>query len=131
MKLVRLAFGIALVAASAAFSVQAQDLPQRKEWKRADLSGAPGMEVIISVSEYKPGEAIPAHFHHGLEAAYVLEGGMVTPAGKSAVPLPVGPGLNLRDVVHGGFTIAGDKPVKIFSVHIVDKGKPLYDMSKK
>ena len=131
MKSIRLALGIALVAASAGFPVQAQDLPQRKEWKRADLSGAPGMEVIVSVSEYKPGEGIPAHFHHGLEAAYVLEGGMVQAAGKPAIAVPVGPGLNLRDVVHGGFTVAGDKPLKLFTVHIVDKGKPLYDMSKK
>lgn len=131
MKTIRLALGIALVAASAGFSVQAEDLPQRKEWKRADLSGTPNMEVIVSISEYKPGEGIPAHFHHGLEAAYVLEGGMVEAPGKPAFPLPVGPGLNLRDAVHGGFKVAGDKTIKIFSVHIVDKGKPLYDLSKK
>jgi len=32
------------------------DLPQRVEQKRADLSGAPGMEVVASIIELKPGE---------------------------------------------------------------------------
>lgn len=35
--------------------------------------------------------------------------------------------LNLRDVKHGGYKIVGDTSLKLFTVHIVDKGKPLYD----
>ena len=38
--------------------------------------------------------------------------------------------FNLRDAKHAGFKIVSDTPVKIFTVHIVDKGKPLYDYSK-
>jgi len=34
------------------------DSPQRVEQKRADLTGAPGMEVIASVAEYKPGDSL-------------------------------------------------------------------------
>lgn len=45
------------------------DSPQRVEQKRTDLSGAPGMEVIASLGEYKPGEGIDLHIHHGVEAA--------------------------------------------------------------
>ena len=45
------------------------DSPQRVEQKRADLSGAPGMEVIASTGEYKPGDSIDLHIHHGIEAA--------------------------------------------------------------
>jgi len=132
MKSLRFAFGTVLLVVSAGFSVYAQDLPQRKEWKRADLSGAPGMEVIVSVSEYKPGEGIPLHFHHGIEAAYVIEGGMVQAPGQPAIAVQTGaPGMNLRDVPHAGFTVVGDKTIKFFTVHIVDKGKPLYDMTKK
>ena len=37
----------------------------------------------------------------------------------------------LRDVQHAGFSVVGDKTLKLFTVHIVDKGKPLYDISKK
>jgi hypothetical protein len=39
--------------------------------------------------------------------------------------------MNLRDVAHGGFKVVGDKTIKLLTVHIVDKGKPLYDPVKK
>lgn len=104
------------------------DSPQRVEQKRADLSGAPGIEVIASVAEYKPGDVIGLHIHHGIEAAYVVQGGSVQLPGKDPMPLPTGATLfNLRDAKHAGFKIVGDTPVKIFTVHAVDKGKPLYD----
>jgi len=110
----------------------AQDSPGRKELRRADLSGAPGMEVVLSVGEYKPGDGIPLHFHHGIEAGYVLEGGMVEMPGKPPSALPTEtPIMNLRDVPHAGWTVVGDKTIKILTVHIVDKGKPLYDPVKK
>ncbi|MEO6408411.1 MAG: cupin domain-containing protein [Burkholderiaceae bacterium] len=109
----------------------ASDSAQRKEQKRADLSGAQGMEVIASTAEYKDGEAIDLHFHHGIEAAYVVQGAMVQSPGKDAAPLPTGATLlNLRDIKHGGFKVVGATPLKLFTVHIVDKGKPLYDYSK-
>jgi quercetin dioxygenase-like cupin family protein len=104
----------------------------RTELRRTDLSGAPGMEVVLSISELKPGDELPAHFHHGVEAGYVLAGGMVKPADKPAYELVTGASLmNIRDVVHGGFKVVGDKTVKLLTVHVVDKGKPLYDASKK
>jgi quercetin dioxygenase-like cupin family protein len=107
------------------------DSPQRVEQKRADLSGAPGMEVITSTGEYKPGESIDLHVHHGIEAAYVVQGASVQAPGKEPTKLPSGASLlNLRDVKHGGFKVVGDTPLKLFTVHIVDKGKPLYDYAK-
>ena len=107
------------------------DSRQRVEQKRADLTGAPGMEVIASTAEYKNGDPIDLHIHHGIEAAYVLQGGMVQVPGKEPMPLPTGASLlNLRDVKHGGFKVVGDTPLKLFTVHIVDKGKALYDYSK-
>ncbi len=113
------------------FGAMAQDSPQRKEIRRVDLSGAPGMEVVSSVSEYKPGESIPLHIHHGVEAGIVLQGGMIQLPGKDAVPFPTGaPIMNLRDVPHAGWKVAGDVVIKLYTVHIVDKGKPLYDAPK-
>jgi quercetin dioxygenase-like cupin family protein len=107
------------------------DSPARKEQKRADLSGAPGMEVIASLVELKTGEGSDLHHHHGVEAAYVVQGSMVQPPGKDPMPLATGTTvLNLRDVKHGGFKVVGDTPLKLFTVHIVDKGKPLYDYAK-
>jgi hypothetical protein len=104
------------------------DSPQRVEQKRADLSGAPNMEVIASTAEYKPGEGIDLHLHHGIEAAYVLQGASIQMPGKAPSALPTGATLlNLRDIKHGGFKVVGETPLKLFTVHVVDKGKPLYD----
>ena len=107
------------------------DSPQRVEQKRADLTGAPGMEVIASVAEYKPGDSLGLHTHHGVEAAYVLQGASVQPLGKEPIALPTGATLlNLRDVKHAGFKVVGDTSLRLFTVHIVDKGKPLYDYAQ-
>ena len=122
-------FGAGLTTGLVAQNVS--DSVQRKEQKRADLSGAQGMEVIASTAEYKNGEAIDLHIHHGIEAAYVVQGASVQSPGKDPMPLPTGATLlNLRDVKHGGFKVVGDTSLKLFTVHIVDKGKPLYDYSK-
>jgi hypothetical protein len=48
------------------------DSPFRVEQKRTDLTGAPDMEVIASISEIKPGESSELHFHHGVEAGVFL-----------------------------------------------------------
>ena len=105
----------------------AEEVGPRKEMQRADLSGAPGMEVVSSILEYKPGEVATRHFHHGVETAYVIQGSMIQLPGKEPTMLETGSVvLNLRDVVHGGFKVVGDKPLRLFTAHIVDKGKPLY-----
>ena len=113
-------------------SVQAQDSAGRKEIKREDLAGAPGMEVINSISEFKPGDTLALHIHHGIESAIVLQGGMIQVPGKDPSPLPTGVSLmNLRNVPHGGWKVVGDTTILLFTVHIVDKGKPLYDAPPK
>ena len=107
------------------------DSPQRVEQKRADLSGAPGMEVIASIVEIKPGESSNLHIHHGVEAFHVLQGSQIQAPGQEPSMLPTGlTSLNLRDVKHGAFKVIGDKPLKLLTVHIVDKSKPLYDYVK-
>jgi len=47
---------------------------------------------------------------------------MMLPTGSTA--------MNLRDVNHGGFKVVGDTSLKLFTVRVVDKGKPLYDYAK-
>jgi quercetin dioxygenase-like cupin family protein len=107
------------------------DSPARTEIRRVDLSGAPGMEVITSIVEVHKGETIARHLHHGVEAGYVLQGTLVQYPGKPPTMMKTGtPIMNLRDVVHSGFTVVGDRPLRIFTVHIVDKGKPLYQWVK-
>jgi quercetin dioxygenase-like cupin family protein len=107
------------------------DSPNRHEQRRTDLSGAPGMEVIASIVEYQPGETATVHLHHGVETGYVVSGSTVQFAGKEPVSMATGSTfLNLRDAKHGGFKVIGDQPLKLFTVHVVDKGKPLYDYSE-
>jgi quercetin dioxygenase-like cupin family protein len=106
--------------ASAAFAQT-----NRTELKRADLTGT-NMEIIISVLEVPPGSSIDRHTHPGEEAVYVLDGATLKfPDGKE-VSRPTGQaGINVRDVPHAGYTVVGDKPLKLLTVHIVDKGKPM------
>ena len=72
-------FGLGL--ATGLFAQGMTDLPQRVEQKRADLSGAPDMEVIASLVELKPGEVSQLHSHHGIEAAYINQGAKIEPRG--------------------------------------------------
>jgi quercetin dioxygenase-like cupin family protein len=135
MRAVRWGLIVAASILAAGICVQAysqNDIAARKELKRTDLSGAPGMEVISSITEYKAGDEIPLHSHHGVETGYVLQGTMIQAPGKDPTMLPTGaPILNLRDVPHAGFKVVGPEGLKLFTVHIVDKGKPLYDWVKK
>ncbi len=56
---------------------------------------------------------------------------MVQNPGQPPTMLATGaPILNLRDVVHGGFKVVGPGNLILFTVHTVDKGKPLYDWVK-
>jgi quercetin dioxygenase-like cupin family protein len=129
MRLIRLAIQSSLLCllATGSMAAFADDAGPRKEMKRADLTGAPGMEVISSILEYKPGDMAVEHFHHGIETAYVIQGSMIQLPGKEPMMLETGTVvLYLRDVLHSGFKVVGDKPLRLFTAHIVDKGKPLY-----
>jgi quercetin dioxygenase-like cupin family protein len=123
--------GVALFSLGTATGLYAQassDSAQRLELKRADLSGAANMEVIVSTAEYKPGESLPRHSHPGLEAAYILQGTDVQVPDKPPMTLATGASLlNLRDAKHAGFKVVGPTSLKLFTVHVVDKGAPLYD----
>jgi len=126
----------AVVAVSCVSLAYAQDLEpkSRQEFKRADLTGeaATSMEVVLSTAEYQPGDFVARHIHHGVEAFYVIQGAMIEfPDGKQG-ELKTGTGsLNLRDVPHAGFKVIGNIPLKLVTVHVVDKGKPLYDAPPK
>ncbi len=105
-----------------------QDGMTRTILQRQDLAGAPGMEVISSILEVKPGATVPRHFHHGIETGTVLEGSSIQLPGKEPQMMATGtPIWNERGVLHGGFKVVGASSLKLHTVHIVDKGKPLFD----
>jgi hypothetical protein len=61
----------------------------------------------------------------------VLEGTTpVPPDGKQIPSLAGDVRINQRDVPHGRFKVAGDKPLKMLTVCIGDKGKPLTEPAK-
>jgi quercetin dioxygenase-like cupin family protein len=97
----------------------------RIELKRGDLTGT-DKEIIISVLEVPPGSSIDRHTHPGEEAVYVLEGATLQfPDGKE-ISRPAGQaGINVRDIPHAGYKVVGDKTLKLLTVHIVDKDKPM------
>jgi quercetin dioxygenase-like cupin family protein len=105
----------------------------RQELCREELVGpggsSTGMEVICAVIEIPPGAALPKHFHHGLETAYVLEDATIQEVGRPQRQLTAGTVLiQEREVPHDGdFFVAGDKPLRLYTVHVVDKGSPLYN----
>ncbi len=107
------------------------DLPQRQELQRSDLTTSKDMEVITSISEIKKGETVPRHFHHGVETGYVLQGTLVQLPGEAPTMMQTGSTImNLRDVPHAGFTVVGDQPLRLLTVHVVDRNKPLYEWVK-
>ena len=111
-------------------AAHAQDYAGRKELKRSDLTGT-NMEVIVSIAETKPGDTLPRHFHNGEEAFYALDDATIElPDGKQTAFKAGTANITVRDVPHGGVKVVGDKSLKLLTVHIVDKGKPLYDTPK-
>ena len=99
--------------------------PNRVVLKTADLTGT-DKEIIIAVLEVPPGVAIARHTHPGEEAVYVLEGAKLQMPDGKEIDRPAGQaGVNVRDVPHAGYKVVGDKALKILTVHIVDKGKPM------
>jgi quercetin dioxygenase-like cupin family protein len=118
-------FAAALVPAA-----HAQDSASRRELARAPVTGT-NMEIIVSISETKPGESIARHIHHGEEAFYVLEAATAElPDGKKLSFAPGVTAINARDVPHAGFKVIGDKTLKLLVVHVVDKYTRLYDNPK-
>jgi quercetin dioxygenase-like cupin family protein len=102
----------------------------RDELKRADLTGK-DMDVIVTVVTVPPGENLPRHIHPGEEVVYVLDGATLELPDGSQRQFPTGAAtINIRNVPHAGFKVAGDKALKMLTVHIVDKGKPVTEVVK-
>src|ERR1700751_4819346 len=91
--------------------------PHRVVLKTADLTGT-DKEIIIAVLEVPPGATIARHTHPGEEAVYVLEGARFQRPDRKEIDRPGGrAGVNVRDVPPAGYKIAGDKALKILTVH--------------
>ncbi|MCE4223225.1 cupin domain-containing protein [Methylobacterium sp. C25] len=116
---------LVLSTAFLAGAASAQEV-KRTDLGRSPLDGDAKKEIVVQLVEIPPGATSRRHFHNGQEAFYVLEGGKVQLSGKEPIDRAAGEhGINQREVPHAGYTNVGDKPLKILSVYIVDKDKPL------
>jgi quercetin dioxygenase-like cupin family protein len=104
---------------------------KRNVLQHADLTGVPGTEVYMTVIDAQPGATFAPHIHHGDEFTYVLQGSLdLDLAGEGSKTVKAGDSIHVdREKVHGG-KVAGDTPLKLLAIHIVDKGKPLADPVK-
>jgi quercetin dioxygenase-like cupin family protein len=92
-------------------------------WTNTSLS--PPSDWMATV-EAPPGAVLPWHFHYGEEAVYVLQGAMVeTVDGKQQMSETGSAYINVREVPHGGYKVIGNMPLKVLTIHIVDKGKQM------
>ena len=115
----------AVLAGSMALPALAQEV-KRTELSRTDLTGVEGKEIVVQLVEVPSAAMSIRHFHHGEEVFYVLEGAMVQVPGQEAQARATGSvGVNKREVPHAGYKVIGDKPLKLLTVYVVDKGKPL------
>jgi len=119
---------LALAAALACLAtpLAAQDPITRTEISRSDLEGDPAREVVISDLVIAPGAYVPKHVHPGSERMVVIEGGPVTLPNGAKADFPAGMAQHFeRGMVHAGITNSGDTPIRLITVHVVDKGVPM------
>jgi len=84
----------------------------------------PGYQTVIALSEIAPGTCVGRHTHPGTSTGYVLEGETVLKVdGKPDQRIKAGdPYQTPAGVPHEDCTTSG---VKLLTVHIIEKGKPL------
>jgi quercetin dioxygenase-like cupin family protein len=118
---------VALLAVSYPGGVPAQQPgAKRTVLTQMDLSGIPGHEGVMVVTELAPGAKEPRHTHPGDIFAFVQEGTItVSMEGKPTATVKQGEVFVVpAGTVHSGEN-AGKTPVKVLVTFVVEKGKPL------
>ncbi|MCJ2052861.1 cupin domain-containing protein [Methylobacterium sp. J-070] len=102
---------------------------KRIELSRSPVTASDHLEIITQLVEFRPGATSPRHFHHGEETFFVLEGGTVQEPGRPPRErVPGENGIIPRGAHHSGYTVIGDRTITVFSVYVVEKGKPLQEL---
>jgi len=122
---VAVAFVLGLGVDHVAFARQQPGI-KRTILQRQDDPGSPKYEAVMGISEIPPGGTSGKHRHPGIELAYVLEGAVeLVHEGKPPVTVKAGEAtMNTLGGIHTA-TNRGTVPVKILTVYIVEKGKPM------
>ena len=122
---VAVAFVLGLGVDHVAFARQQPGI-KRTILQRQDDPGSPKYEAVMGISEIPPGGTSGKHRHPGIELAYVLDGAVeLVHEGKPPVTVKAGEAtMNTLGGIHTA-TNRGTVPVKILTVYIVEKGKPM------
>lgn len=118
---------VSFLALSYAGGVPAQQTgAKRTVLTRMDLSGIPGHEGVMVVTQLAPGAKEPRHTHPGDFFAYVQEGTItLSMEGKPSATLKQGEVFVVpAGTVHSGEN-TGNTPVKLLITFVVEKDKPL------
>src|SRR5215475_14037611 len=112
-----------------AFACVGAALAQQAAIKRTPLQKAEFPDGFVSVSaiaEIQAGGAAGRHSHPGIELGYIMEGEAdLILDGQPARHLKAGESYQIpMGTVHDA-KVSGDKPLKVLTVYIVDKTKPL------
>jgi quercetin dioxygenase-like cupin family protein len=85
----------------------------------------PGYQTVKGLAEIPRGTCAGRHTHPGIETSYILEGeGVSKVDGKPDQPYKAGDSVEIpAGVPHDG--CATTSALKILTVHVVEKGKPL------
>jgi quercetin dioxygenase-like cupin family protein len=121
----KILFGLSLVALAFAGGA----LAQQGGIKRTPLQKAEFPDGFVSVSaiaEIPAGGAAGRHSHPGIELGYIIEGEAdLILDGQPAQHLKAGESYQVpMGTVHDA-KVSGDKPLKVLTVYIVDKTRPL------
>ena len=112
-----------------AFACVGAALAQQAAIKRTPLQKAEFPDGFVSVSgiaEVPAGAFAGRHTHPGVELSYVLEGEIdLIVEGKPDQHLKPGDSYQMAPGVAHDVKVTGDKPLKLLSVYVVDKTKPL------
>jgi quercetin dioxygenase-like cupin family protein len=84
----------------------------------------PGYQTVMGFADIAPNTCGGRHTHPGIETSYILEGeDTLKIDGQPDKPLKAGDSVQIpAGVVHDGCTSSG---VKVLTVHVIEKGKPL------
>lgn len=121
----KLLLGLSVVA----FACAGAALAQQGGIKRTPLQKVEfpdGYATVSGIAEIPPGGAAGRHTHPGIETGYVLEGEAdLLIEGQPAKHLKAGDSYQIPAGAAHDAKVAGDKPLKVLAVYVVDKAKPL------
>ena len=113
----------------AAFAFTGGAIAQQSGIKRTPLQKVEfpdGYVTVSGIAEVPPGGSAGRHTHPGIETGYVLDGeANLIVEGRPDQHLKPGDSWQIAPGMVHDVKVIGDKPLKLLTVYIVDKTKPL------